>query len=108
MGKEESYKPVLSFAAPYYFSHYYKDEPENSASETDFDKEHPEKTYKAVVEFMEDLKGRSDGMLIAFESVVPSYGLDKVLGYETICDFNDYIRNNTDLYETGGSFCRTK
>ena len=99
---KEPQKPVLALAAPYYFSHYYE------AKDPD--------TFDKVVSFIENLKEKSNDMLMAFESVAPSYDidsnlvtksgklLDKYTGNHKINLFNDYIRNNTGLFEVGGSF----
>ena len=101
MGKEPQ-TPVLALSAPYYFSHYYE------AKDPD--------TFDKVVEFINDLKDESNGMLLAFESVSPSYDidsnltprsgnpLDKYVGKHKINMFNEYIREHTNLYEVGGSF----
>lgn len=93
--KKEEQKPVMAIAAPYYFSHYF----ENSQAT---------KTYDNVINFFNVLKEQSEGMLCAFESIVPSYGLDKILGEDTVKNFNDYLRNspNCNFYEVGGSFHR--
>lgn len=86
----EPEKPVMAFASPYYFSHYYE--------------ERNPKTYNKVVEFIKNLQENSKGMLTAFESVTPSYNLDKNLSSDTVDEFNNFIRSNTNLYEVGGSF----
>lgn len=90
----EPEKPVMAFASPYYFSHYY--ETKNP------------KTYDKVVEFIKNLQGKSKGMLTAFESVTPGYNLDKNLTPETVKKFNEFIRTNIKLYEVGGSFAQVK
>lgn len=99
---KEPQKPVLAIAAPYYFSHYYEARDPN--------------TFDKVVSFIENLQDKSNDMLLAFESVAPSYDidsnlvtksgklLDKYTGNHKINLFNDYIRNNTGLFEVGGSF----
>ncbi len=89
---KEVQKPVLALASPYYLSHYF--EPKDS------------KEFPNVVNFINELKEGSKGMLMAFESVAPFYDLDKELMPERIKLFNDYLRNNTDLYEVGGSFAK--
>ncbi len=101
LGKEPN-KPVLALASPYYFSHYYE------AKDPD--------TFEKVLEFMNNLQCKSNDMLLAFESVAPSYDidsnlvtmsgnlLDKYEGSHKINLFNEYIRKNTSLYEVGGSF----
>lgn len=101
LGKEPQ-TPVLALSAPYYFSHYYE------AKDPD--------TFDKVVDFINDLKDESNDMLLAFESVSPSYDidsnltprsgnpLDKYVGNHKINVFNEYIRKNTGLYEVGGSF----
>ncbi len=94
----EPQKPVLAFASPYYFSHYFSD---NKSVLT-------EDTMKKVTEFMQNLRDKSQGMLIAFESLSPGYDLDVILGKDTIEKFNNYIRENTDLYEVGGTFAKRK
>ena len=98
----EPQKPILALASPYYFSHYYE------AKDPD--------TFDKVVKFIENLRSRSNDMLIAFESVAPSYDidsnlstrsgnlLDKYKNRHKINLFNEYIRKNTKLYEVGGSF----
>ncbi|MCD7739973.1 MAG: hypothetical protein LUH11_01300 [Candidatus Gastranaerophilales bacterium] len=88
----EKEKPVLALASPYYFSHYYEEQ--NSG------------TFNKTVDFFKELASTSNGMLLAFESVVPFYDLDKFLKPETIETFNNFIRENTDLYEVGGSFAK--
>ncbi|MBQ9245638.1 hypothetical protein IJ182_05155 [bacterium] len=90
----ETEKPVMALASPYYFSHYY----EKSDSET----------FEQVVNFLKELKDNSNGMLIAFESLSPGYDLDMYLPKTTIDRFNNYIRENTKLYEVGGSFAKLK
>ena len=99
---KEPQKPVLAIAAPYYFSHYYETRDPH--------------TFDKVVDFIENLQDKSNDMLMAFESVAPSYDidsnlvtksgklLDKYTGNHKINLFNDYIRNNTGLFEVGGSF----
>lgn len=99
---KEPQKPVLAIAAPYYFSHYYETRDPH--------------TFDKVVDFIENLQNKSNDMLLAFESVSPSYDidsnlvtksgklLDKYTGNHKINLFNDYIRNNTGLFEVGGSF----
>lgn len=99
---KEPQKPVLAIAAPYYFSHYYEARDPH--------------TFDKVVSFIENLQDKSNDMLLAFESVAPSYDidsnlvtksgklLDKYTGNHKINLFNDYIRNNTGLFEVGGSF----
>lgn len=98
----EPQTPILAVASPYYFSHYYE-----TRDPATFDK---------VVSFIENLQNKSNGMLIAFESVSPSYDidsnlitrsgnlLDKYKDTHKINLFNEYIRKNTNLYEVGGSF----
>ena len=97
----EPQKPVLALASPYYFSHYYE------ARDPD--------TFDKVVNFIKNLQKRSNDMLLAFESVSPSYDidsnlttnsgklLDKYVGNHKINLFNKYLRHKTDLYEVGGS-----
>ncbi len=86
----EPQKPVLAIASPYYLSHY-------------FEERNP-KTFDNVINFINDIQSRSKGMLCAFESVVPAYGLDSHLSSEQIRKFNNYMREHTKLYEVGGSF----
>lgn len=88
----EASPPVIALSAPYYLSHYYE---ESNSSE-----------FPNVVEFIKDLQERSGGLLVAFESVVPSYDLDSALTPEIIKNFNNYLREHTDLYEVGGSFAK--
>ena len=87
---KEQQKPVLALSAPIYLAHYFE-EPNS-------------KTFANVVKFIERLKASSNGMLCAFQSIVPNYGIDNDLNREKIKLFNTYIRNNTTLYEVGGSF----
>ena len=89
----EPHKPVIAYAAPYYLCH-------------DFDKkEDTEKDqYPNTVKFMNEMKKKSHNMLIAFQSVVPMYGLNKDLSLDTVKKFNQYVRDNSDLHEVGGSF----
>ncbi len=87
---KESEKPVMAIASPYYFSHYFEKKDENN-------------NYKNVVAFFKELQDRSNGMLKGFESIVPNYENDKQLKTETIVNFNNVIRENTDLCEVGGS-----
>ena len=82
----------MALSAPFYFSHYF----EESGS----------KTFEKVVKFIKELQENSNGMLLAFESVVPKYDLDSNLTPDIIKNFNNYMRNNTDLYEVGGSFAK--
>ncbi len=91
---KEPQKPVLAIASPYYLSHY-------------FEERYP-KTFDNVVEFINKIQKESKGMLCAFESVVPAYGIDRHLSSEQIRRFNNYIREHTDLYEVGGSFDTVK
>ena len=88
----EPYKPEIAICAPFYLSHYFGE------------KESEE--FPKVVEFMQELRDNSQGMLKSVETVVPSYNLDNESGIsrEKIVKFNDYIRQNTDFYEVGGSF----
>ncbi len=89
LGKEKN-KPVLALSAPYYYAHHYE-------------KPDPDK-FDNVVQFFKELQKKSNGMLLAFESAVPSYNSDKYLSKSQINKFNDYIREHTNLYEVGGSF----
>ncbi len=90
----EPYKPVLCVCAPYYLSHYFN--------------EKKSKRFPKTLSFINNLRRHSNGMLKAFESVVPSYNLDPSIREETIKTFNDYIRSKTKLLETGGSFNNIK
>ena len=87
---KEKEKPVLALSAPIYLAHYFE-EPNS-------------KTFSNVVSFIENLKSKSNGMLCAFQSITPNYGIDNDLNRKKIKLFNNYIRNNTTLYEVGGSF----
>lgn len=99
---KEPQKPVLAIAAPYYFSHYYETRDPH--------------TFDKVVDFIENLQNKSNDMLLAFESVSPSYDidsnlvtksgklLDKYTGNHKVNLFNEYLRKNTGLFEVGGSF----
>lgn len=91
---KEKEKPVLALASPYYFSHYY--EGKNA------------ETFDNVGRFLKDLCDNSNGMLMAFESVAPSYDLDSNLTQDIITNFNNYMRDNLNLYEVGGSFAKVK
>lgn len=100
---KEREKPVLAFASPYYLSHYY--EAYNS------------KTFDNVVSFMKELKSKSKGMIMAFESIGPGYDIDNNLKPNKahmheinpkVDKFNQYIRDNIKLYEVGGSFAKRK
>ena len=87
---KENPKPIMALSAPYYFSHHF---------------EKPGvKEFANVAGFMHVLQKKSNGMLVGFESVVPSYDLDKNLTTLDIENFNSYIKNNTNLVEVGGSF----
>lgn len=88
----ETSKPVIALSAPFYLSHYHE---EKGCSE-----------FPNVVEFINELQERSNGMLVAFETVVPSYDLDSSLTQDTVKNFNSYIKEHTDLYEVGGSFAK--
>ncbi len=92
----EPQKPVLAISAPYYFCHYFG-ENKSKLTVTTLDK---------VVNCFKELQSRSQGMLCAFESETPSYDLDIILGRNTINAFNDYMRENTEFYEVGGSFAK--
>ncbi len=91
---KEKEKPVLALSSPFYFSHYYEDKTSD--------------TFDNVVRFFKDLRDDSNGMLMAFESVAPSYDLDVNLTPDKIKKFNNYMRENLDLYEVGGSFAKLK
>ncbi len=90
---KEKEKPCLALVAPYYLTDYFKQEDESD-------------TMDSIVDFIKNQKAESKGMLLAFESVVPKYNLDKSLKQEQIDKFNDYLRAATSLYEVGGSFNR--
>ena len=80
--KSEETRPVMAISAPYYLSHYFKDE--------------SGKTFNAVVDFLKELHDLSDGMLIAFESKVPKYRLDdKLYKRRTANEFPAEIFNST-------------
>lgn len=91
----EEHKPVIAYAAPYYLCR-------------DFDTYDDIQNHKfpKTVQYMQQMKDKSNGMIMAFQSVVPIYNLDNNLPLETIKKFNTYIRENTDLYEVGGSFAQ--
>jgi hypothetical protein len=97
----EKEKPVLAFASPYYFSHYYETQ--------------DTQTFDKVVKFMKELQRNSKNMLIAFESIGPGYDIDNNFKpskahmheiHPKIDNFNQYIREHTKLYEVGGSFAK--
>lgn len=88
--KNSDGKAVMALSAPYYLSHYF--EKNNS------------KEFNNVVKFIKKLQKGSKGMLCAFESVVPSYNLDKGLDANRVEEFNNFIRKSTNLFEVGGSF----
>ncbi len=90
----EPEKPIIAVSSPFYLSYYYE--------------EKNPKNYNKVVEFIKSLQNDSQGMVSAFESVSPTCENDKNLNSETIDNFNNFIRNNTDLYEVGGSFSAVK
>lgn len=120
---EEDTKPVMAIGAPYYLSRYFQDDDTS--------------TYNGVISFIKDLKEKTDGMLVAFESKAPAYKLDEELyrkvsfrdfPNETVAEitkdykrlltfkeqpalkkFNDFLRNNKEikLYEIGGSMYDT-
>ena len=71
---KEQQKPVLALSAPIYLAHYFE-EPNS-------------KTFANVVKFIERLKASSNGMLCAFQSIVPNYGIDNDLNREKIKLFN--------------------
>lgn len=87
--ENEPQKPTIAVAAPIYLSHYLKGETEND--------------YTKVVDFIKNMKSKSNGMLIAFESIVPKYSRDNNLTARTVRTFNRFMRKNTDLSEVGGS-----
>lgn len=89
----EPERPVIAYAAPYYLCH-------------DFDKkEDTEKgQYPNTVKYMKEMKEKSRDMLVAFQSIVPMYALNKELSPETVKKFNQYVREHSDLFEVGGSF----
>ena len=90
LSEQKGTKPVMALCAPFYLSHYY--EKRGSTS------------YTNVVDFIEKLKKDSEGMLLGFESVVPSYAKDKNLNLQQINEFNKYVLDQTGLYEVGGTF----
>ncbi len=87
-GKEPE-KPVMALASPFYFSHYFE-KPETE-------------TFNNVTEFFNSLQKDSDGMLLGFESVSPTYEKDAYVTPEIIQKFNKEVRENTNLKEVGGS-----
>ena len=87
---KEKEKPVLALSAPIYLA--------------DFFELQSSKTFPNVVKFINLLQKGSEGMLCAFQSITPMYGLDPAMYSERIKLFNNYIRQNTTLYEVGGSF----
>lgn len=124
--KNETTRPVMAIAAPFYLSDYFPDKVEKSNDEDetseDISEEDKPATFNGVVEFLKDLQKKTDGMLIAFESKVPKYRLDDKLykrrspnefPLETfdsrhpmffdlkeqpiLATFNSFIRNNQEL-----------
>lgn len=89
----EEHRPIIAYAAPYYLCHDFD-------SQTDIDNNE----YPNTVKYMKEMKEKSRDMLIAFQSVVPMYEYNTELSKERINKFNDYVRQNSDLYEVGGSF----
>ena len=87
---KEKEKPVLALSAPIYLAHYFEQK--------------ESKTFENVVKYINTIIEASNGMLCAFESITPQYGIDSGLNSKKIKLFNNYIRNNTTLYEVGGSF----
>lgn len=87
---KEKEKPVLALSAPIYLA--------------DFFEMQSSKTFPDVIKFINLLQKGSDGMLCAFQSITPTYGLDPAMYSDRIKLFNNYIRQNTTLYEVGGSF----
>lgn len=92
--KEEPHLPVLAISAPIYLADYFG--------------ERNAESFEKIVEFIKDLQENSGGMLCAFESIVPSYGLDPAVTKSLIKEFNNYMRKHTNLYEVGGSFAGIK
>ena len=85
-----SNKPVMAIASPLYLTHYFEEE--NA------------KEFPNVVKFIEKLRLKSNGMLVAYESLAPNYQIDGNITKEEIEKFNAYLREHTDFHEVGGSF----
>ncbi len=94
-GKEPQ-KPVMSLASPFYLTKL-------------FDNNNPQ-YIDNILNFIKDLQSSSNGMLYAFESVSPDYeqGSLSRREEEDIKRFNNILRDNTELKETGGSFALLK
>ena len=94
-GKEPQ-KPVMSLASPFYLTKL-------------FDNNNPQ-YIDNILNFIKDLQSSSNGMLYAFESVSPDYEQGNLSRREEedIRRFNNVLRENTDLKETGGSFALLK
>ena len=91
----EDEKPVLSIASPLYLSHYFEN---NNTSK-----------YENVIKFIKGLQKESNGMLMAFESESPKYNGNENLDSNNIYSFNSILKQETGLWETGGSlFNQTK
>ena len=86
---KENEKPVLAVAAPIYLAQY-------------FEKPNPQ-TYDNVASFLNNLQKDSNGMLLGFESESPMYSRDENLTPKIIDNFNNQMREKTNLYEVGGS-----
>ena len=86
----EPQKPVMSIAAPFYFSYHFERSPHEG--------------YPNTARFFNFLKQKSEGMLIGCETAAPMYDSDRELTPEIIKGFNDYIKRHTGFLETGGSF----
>ncbi len=89
--KRQKYPPVMAIANTYYLTHYFEPHGNN-------------KSFENVARFIKKIQQNSNNMLIAFESVAPAYNKDNYLSPEAVRKFNSYLRENTNLYEVGGSF----
>ena len=95
-GDSPENKPVIALSSPYYLSYCFEKNPQIPS-------------YPNVINFIHNLGTKSNGMLMAFESTSPQYFSDRALDKETLDKFNEYLRNNTSLFEVGGSlFNQTK
>lgn len=89
INKQGDDKPVMAISAPYRLSRYFEED--------------GSQTYDNIVEVFKNLKKETDGLICAFETVTPSYNTDITINKSKVEEFNDYIRQNCDLYEVGGS-----
>ena len=89
-GGENNSKPIIAISSPYYLSYLMERNPQLES-------------YPNVIKFINELQSKSNGMLAAFESTSPQYEKDNNIDKNTISNFNKYLRQNTSLFEVGGS-----